>query len=205
MKQAEPSLYLKTSSIYNKIMQLAIAIMFIIVLMNMWVASGANDKTLINEYFHEISEQHLSQASSQIKLLMLSSEPDLLQKSIDELAKMPFVKSVHLYDETGQLLFSAKAINFSAETINDLYGLSPYKRNISANYVPFVQEIRTDKLLGYLRLTIEQAQLSDVLNTASDERQQLLRLMLMMAGVAGFFLTRGFNRFSRQGYRIPQS
>jgi len=203
MQQSETSLYLKTSSIYNKIMQLAIAIMFIIILMNLWIAGGVKDKTLIHEYFHEISAQYLNQAKVNIQILMVNEQSELLQKTIDDLAKLAFIKSVHLYDETGRVLFSSVAENFSSASINELYGLSPYKRNLSAKYVPFVQEIRTDKLLGYLRFTIEKSKLSEVLITASDESQQMLRIMLILAGCVGFFLTRGFNRFSRQGYRIP--
>lgn len=205
MQQPETSLYLKTSSIYNKIMQLAIAIVFIIILMNLWIAGGVKDKTLIHEYFHEISHQYLSQAKSSLQVLMLDSQSELLKKTIDKLAKNDFIKSVHLYDETGQVIYSSLKGNFSSATINDLYGLSPHKRNISAKYVPFVQEIRTDKLLGYVRFTIEKSKLNRVLTKASDERQQMLRIMLILAGCVGFFLTRGFNRFSRQGYRIPSN
>ena len=203
MQQSLNSLYLKTSSIYNKIMQLVIAIVFIIILMNMWIASGVNHRALISDYFDDISNQHLKQASSSLQLLMVDSAPQLIQQTIDQLTKIEFIKAVHLYDETGQVLFSSAAVNFSPDSINDLYGISPYKLNVSAQFVPFLQEIRTDKLLGYLRLTIEKDQLSRVLNEASDERQKLLRLMLILAGLVGFFLTRGFNRFSRQGYRIP--
>jgi membrane protein len=204
MKQSETSLYLKTSSIYNKIMQLAIAIVFIILLMNMWIAGGVNDKALISDYFYDISNQYLNQAGSGLQILLVNSENELIQQTVDELAKMKFVKSVHLYDETGQVLFFSSSESVASDSINDLYGISPYKDNTSAKFVPFVQEIRTDKLLGYLRFTIEKEQLSDVLNEASDQRQQLLRVMLILAGLVGFLLTRGFNRFSRQGYRIPQ-
>lgn len=203
MQQPEPSLYPKTSSIYNKIMQLAIAIMFIIVVMNLWIASGVKDKALINNYFQDISSQYLNQAGVSLQVLMINDENKLLKKTISELATLKFVQSVHLYDETGQMLFSAMSENYSIDTINDLYGVSPQKRNLSAKYVPFVQEIRTDKLLGYLRITIEKSQLSEVLTIASNDRQQLLRAMILMAVLVGFFLTRGFNRFSRQGYRVP--
>ena len=44
MTQTEQPLYPKLSSIYNKIMQLAIAIAFIIVLMNLWLYSQTMNK-----------------------------------------------------------------------------------------------------------------------------------------------------------------
>ena len=88
--------------------------------------------------------------------------------------------------------------------MNDLYGISEEKINQSSDYVPFVQEVRDEKLLGYLRVTIEKSYLNDTLSDGSEDRQKLLRLMLIIAGAVGFLLTRGLNRFSRQGYRPPQ-
>ena len=205
MQQPEPSLYPKTSSIYNKIMQLAIAIMFIIVLMNLWIANGTKDNELIDDYFQEISTQYLSQAVVSLQRLMLEQQNELIEEIIDDLSTMDYVQSVHLYDTTGRVLYSSTSENYSLDSVNDLYGISLNKRNNSAKYVPFVQEIRTDQLLGYLRITIEKSQLSEALTTASNERQRLFRLMLIMAGFVGFFLTRGLNRFSRQGYRPPKS
>jgi len=75
---------------------------------------------------------------------------------------------------------------------------------------PFVEEIRhsdsgSHNPHGYLRFTIEQSYLTDILAKSDEEQQSLLRLMLLLAGVVGFLLTRGLNRFSRRGYRLTTS
>ena len=64
MKQIEQPLYPKLSSIYNKIMQLAIAIVLIIVLLNLWLASSNQSKDSIEEHFYVLGEQHLRHPDS---------------------------------------------------------------------------------------------------------------------------------------------
>ncbi len=94
-----------------------------------------------------------------------------------------------------------------AKSINELYGISPHQRNLTETLTPFIEEVRyTDtrsyKLHGYMRFTIEQSYLTNILAKADEDQQSLLRLMLLLAGLVGFLLTRGLNRFSRRGYRL---
>jgi membrane protein len=204
MKQPEQPLYPKTSSIYNKIMQLASAIMLIIVLMNMWTSTVSKNEVNLQHHFSYLGDEFLQQATAGIFALVdskgvLNKHSTALKRYINTLANhSALVKNVHLYDQTGSLLISS-----TAETsVNDLYGISPQKLNRSEQLTTFVQEIRTEKLHGYLRITIEKTHLIQKLATVDEEQQSLFRLMLLMAGIAGFLLTRGLNRFSRQGYRI---
>ena len=73
-------------------MQLAIAIIFIIVLMNLWIASGVSDKTLINKYFQDISTQYLNQAGINLQVLMGENQKKLLQKIAKTLAPLPVTR-----------------------------------------------------------------------------------------------------------------
>lgn len=205
MQQSDPAFYPKMSSIYNKIMQLVVAIALIIVLLNILISNSVNDGERIDNYFDAIGEQYLQQANMSLQVLIETDNKDLLEQTVNKFSALDYVKSVHLYNATGEVLFSSFADDFDNDSINDLYGLSPNKDNVSKQYVPFVQEIRNEKLLGYLRFTIEKSQLSRVLSIASSERQKLIHVMLIIAGFVGFFLTRGFNRFSRQGYRPPKT
>jgi membrane protein len=95
-------------------------------------------------------------------------------------------------------------------TINELYGISPEYANLTDKLTPFVEEIRhsaenNNSLHGYLRFTIEPAYLTDILAKADEEQRSLQHLMLLLAGVVGFLLTRGLNRFSRRGYRLSSA
>jgi len=205
MTQTELPLYPKLSSIYNKIMQLAIAIAFIVVLMNLWLYSQTQDKQTIEQHFYDVGQQYLQQAL--VGLSVLTSEVKtkqsrkLLQSYIDELQEAKVIKEVHLYDPSGQLVLSSE----HAKTINALYGLSDKKLNKSEFSVPFVGEIHNGQLLGYVRLTLDKKYLTANLLKNTDEQFTLLRLMMIIAGIVGFLLTRGLNRFSRQGFRLADA
>lgn len=223
MKQTEQPLYPKLSSIYNKILQLASAILIIIVLMGILQANRNKNVDNLTTHFNYIAKQQLHQASVGVAIILEQShqskliETAFLQRYLDGLTQVDFVKQAHLYDATGLLLVSSTSVEKSkqgyalaptkAKSINDLYGISPYQRNVTDSLTPFVDEIRysdtsTHQLHGYLRFTIEQSYLTDILAKADEEQQTLQRLMLLLAGLVGFLLTRGLNRFSRRGYRL---
>ncbi len=201
MSQTELPLYPKVSSIYNKIMQLAIAIFIIIVVMNLWFYSYGENRRALEKDFRYISQQYLSQLAIAADILLAKND-DALQGYVDDIAQQSWIKDVSLYDETGQIVVASK----NQSNINDLYGFSQYKADKSAQYTPFVKELRIDgKLKGYLRLTVENGGLTQHIDQASEQHYNLLRLMMILAGVVGFLLTRGLNRFSRQGFRLAKS
>jgi len=225
MKQAEQSLYPKLSSIYNKILQLASAILLIILLMSILQSIGGRNADNLRLHFNYIAKQQLQQAIAGAAVILEQSHENkankhqFLQYYLDGLTKVNFVKQAHLYDASGLLLISSVSVGKDkqgneltapkAKSINDLYGISPHQRNLTDTLTPFVEDIRyTDstsyKIHGYLRFTIEQSYLTDILAKADEEQQSLQRLMLLLAGVVGFLLTRGLNRFSRRGYRLSQ-
>ncbi|WP_284245609.1 AhpA/YtjB family protein [Thalassotalea insulae] len=198
MTQTELPLYPKFSSIYNKIMQLAIAIFIIIVLMNLWVYSYGENKRALKQHFRYVSEQNLAQLTSGVKFLW-NNNREQIQPYFDEMAQQHWIKDISLYDTTGQLLIATE----HQASVKELYGLALYKQDKSELFTPFVSELRVDgKLLGYLRLTVENKVLTHSIAQAADEHYDLLRLMMILAGVVGFLLTRGLNRFSRQGFRL---
>jgi len=205
MTQTEQPLYPKLSSIYNKIMQLAIAIAFIIVLMNLWLYSQTMNKQTIEQHFYEVAQQYLLQASAGLSVLTpelkTKQSRQLLQNYVDELQQTELINEIHLYDITGQLIISSE----SAKSVKALYGLSKKNLNKSETSVPFVGEIRKESLVGYVRLTLDKQYLTNKLLDNNDQQFTLLRLMMIIAGVVGFLLTRGLNRFSRQGFRLMGS
>ena len=201
MSQPEQPLYPKLSSIYNKIMQLAIAIFFIVLLMNLSLFSQQQSQHSIEQNFDYTGEQYLSQASAGIQVLLAREKDKELQAYIDSLSRTEIIKEILVYDPSGQLLVSSSGIG----SIKDLYGISLNKLNLSNDFIPFAQEIRTDKLLGYVRITLEKSYLTEQLSKTSNEQHQLTRLMMIIAVGVGFLLTRGFSRFSRQGFRLASS
>lgn len=198
MKQPEQPLYPKLSPIYNKILQLFVAILLIVFLMNFWVKSRDTQQIQIQEHANKIGKLYLAQAATSAAPY-LSGQQDQLQQYTDSLVQQSLVKSVHIYDLTGQTI----ARSDHAESIKDLFGINVNKINQSKDVVPFVQELRTDKLHGYIRLSLYRSILADDLADNSRSQYDMMRLLMIVAGVIGFLLTRGLNRFSRQGYRPP--
>jgi len=205
MTQIEKPLYPKLSSIYNKIMQLVIAIAFIVLLMNLWIYSQTKNKQSIEQHFYDVGQQFLHQASAGLSVLTTEVKTkqsrQLLQNYIEELQQSKVIKEVHLYDVTGQLIINSEG----AKSVKALYGLSDNKLNKSEFSVPFVGEIRKEALVGYVRLTLDKKLLTSKLLQNNDQQFTLLRLMMIIAGVVGFLLTRGLNRFSRQGFRLENT
>jgi membrane protein len=204
MTQTEQPLYPKLSPIYNKIMQLAIAIAFIIVLMNLWIYSQSNNKQSIEQHFYDVGHQYLQQVSAGLSVLTpevnTKESRQILQNYIDELQKAEVIEEIHLYDISGQLILSSQ----DGKSVKALFGLSDNKLNKSEFSVPFVSEIRKDILVGYVRITLDKNYLTTNLLKSNEQQFTLLRLMMIIAGVVGFLLTRGLNRFSRQGFRIGE-
>ncbi|AWB58401.1 MULTISPECIES: AhpA/YtjB family protein [unclassified Colwellia] len=198
MKQIEQPLYPKLSSIYNKILQLAIAILLIVLLMDFWVSSRDSQQMHIQAHANKVGKLYLAQAATSA-MPYLAQNPNNLQQYADSLVQQPLVKSVHIYSITGQVMANSE----QAESINDLFGISIRQINKTDNVFPFVQELRSDKLHGYIRLSLHRSMLVDDLANNSRSQFDIMRILMIVAGVIGFLLTRGLNRFSRQGYRPP--
>jgi membrane protein len=205
MVQTELPLYPKISSIYNKIMQLAIAIVLIILVMNIWLASDTKTQKVINQQFVNIGQNNTENIAATIAILLTVKSDvqnnTLLKQYIKSLTRSVFIDDVRFYDQSGQLLVASE----HSITIRELYGIDDYKINRSDKLTAFVSEVRQQKnhqLQGYIRVITKKSSVTQALVDDNKEKRQLKRLMLMMAGVIGFLLTRGLNRFSRQGFRL---
>ena len=198
MKHYELPLYPKLSPIYNKIIQLASAILLMTVILYLWAVANERHQQTVNQHFRFIAKQYLSQITQGVSVV--NSNKAQLRTFIDQLAEKKWVKDISYYDITGQLIYRSDKQN----SVRELFGLALLNSNESSTYVPFLQELRSNSLDGYIRLTVERDLLVKELQVAGNNQYRSMGFMLLMAGVVGFLLTRGFNRFSRQGYRIEK-
>jgi membrane protein len=213
MNKLELPLYPKLSSIYNKILQLVSAILLIVILMVFLVVNAEKSDQALEQHFEQVSNNFLQQAVAGISALLdenrvsgsKKNQNALLQSYLNNLANADFIKQVHLYDKTGLILLMSESSGEASSSIKLLYGIDESIQTLdkSKQYVPFITEIRSENLSGYLRLTIEKSYLTSALTKDSEESHTLSRLLLIIAGLIGFLLTRGLNRFSRQGFRAP--
>lgn len=199
MTPMEQPLYPKLSSIYNKILQLSLAIILMVMMMSFWVFSQQEQQQQIQQHADEFSQYYLAQAASNV-MFHLSNNREQLQVYVDDLAKQPLVADVHVYDNKGAIIAKSQA----AKSIKTLYGIAANTSDHSQNITPYVQQLTSTQFSGHLRLSLHRPLLVDKLLADSRNQFDINRVLMAIAGIIGFLLTRGFNRFSRQGFRPPK-
>lgn len=201
MKQTKLTFYLKRSSILNKIIQLAIAIGTIVVVMNLWVNNNYNINQSIENHFQTLGQNYLTQSAQTIALLSKKEDKKIIESYFKNVTQPSWIGDIIWYDATGQVILSSQ----DSLSIKSLYGIDNFSLNRHQQQMPFMQEIRNEKLEGYLRITLNKDELTEDLTKEHRHRDMMLRAMIVLAGMVGFFLTRSFNRFSRQGFRLKES
>jgi membrane protein len=231
MTESQPVLQPKLSPVYNKIIQIISAVAIVIALLLFWESSNQVTKQTLSSHFDSTAKRHLHQASSGVLAIINSQEKQiknkskkkaidlshlspenklLLQSFINNMMAADYVKQIHLYGKDGQLYYQAQSTDTVYKSlehgkqqysINEIYGLDGISDNKSKTLKPFITELRGEHLYGYLRLTIDKKILMNALIKSEIQSTQNIGFMLILAGVVGFLLTRGFNRFSRQGFR----
>ena len=182
-------------------MQIGIAIILLLMILNLSVISVDESEELLEQHFTTLSKQFTEQAVNTSKVLLKAKNKKQLQEFVQSLTVSELVLEAHLYDQRGQVIAHSE----QHTSVNELYGIEKGSINTSDKYVPFIQEIRGDNLLGYLRLNLVKEKVTDTMQDQIYNQFELFRIMLIVAVIAGFLLTRGFNRFSRQGLRIRKS
>ena len=81
MTQSELPLYPKISSIYNKILQLAIAIVMLIILMNIMLDNHVSNQDVVQAHFSEYGDNYINQAANATLLLMSTGKKSTSQSA----------------------------------------------------------------------------------------------------------------------------
>ena len=204
MKQNSVSLYPKISSIYNKILQLAIAVILVILLLNLAIFNNSENSATLEQHFDQLGHEFLLQNKASVELLLRQKNRAQLRAYIEQQVTNEVIASAHLYSHTGQLIASS-----NEQSINQLYNVGNKQNGaqmaVTKDLVPFVLALGKQGELGYLRFNLNKEKLLVALEQRQQHNQQLLHLLILLAGFIGFLLTRGFARFSRQGFRASST
>lgn len=179
-------------------MQLAIAIICIIILMNMWLDNVRKDERVLAQHFDKIGEKYLQQAAIGVRSMQSKNDKAALVQYLEQLATEDEVDSIQVYGATGEKL----AESGNASLMPTAYDVKHQPFNEAT--VPFVKALSDEKGSGFIRIDLVKSEMIDALAKENSDQQQLTRLMLLIAGITGFFITRGLSRFSRQGFRVEQ-
>lgn len=191
-------LYPQVTSIYNKLLQIGVGVILLFLILNLSVMNANDSKVQLEQHFSGVSNAFVKQAVNTSKIILATNNKKQQQQFMQSLTESDAVAEALLYDVSGQLI--AHSDNFSS--VNELYGIAQGSEDTSKQYVTFTHEIRGDELQGYLRLNVVRDVLVKPLEKQLFSQNELFRIMLLIAVAAGFLLTRGSSRFSRQGIRL---
>ena len=209
-----PSRQLNTTSVYRRLSQVGLSVGLLIVVLNMWVDTSQKGEQMqsANASLHTrlMFKQTALVAQRQIK----AKRKTALEQTLNDMTKDPFIVQAIVYDRDGLPI----AKSDEAQSAHQLY---QKQRSVIDTLPPhgpeavesphlglkmYVTEIREEaKIIGYLHVTYMQNQaLAAPLQFHQGNMQKIL-LMMLLSGLIGYMLTRGFSRFSRQSYRITEN
>ena len=181
-------------------MQIIGAILLLLVVLKLSVINLDNNANGINHHFQQVSSKFVEQAVNNAKVLFEKNDKEQIQQYVESMTTADFVSEAILYDETGQIIAQSEQVT----PIIDLFDQQESNADNALEQIVVIQEVRTDKLIGYLRLNfVKETFVSDI-QQQLDKQSESFRILLLLSAFAGFLLTRGFSLFSRQGYRVSK-
>lgn len=193
-KQFQPTV----TSPYRKLLQIGGGILLLVILLNQLIVNLMDNQEALDEHFEMISDSYIQQSINTGKLLLQRKDKKQVRAFVKSLSVTELVKGATLYDKSGQII----AQSDNRLSIKELYGIEQGSVNVAPDTLSIVREIRDGKLIGFIRLTLNKKQFTQKLESQLKEQSEIARLMMLMAIISGFLLTRGFGRFSRQGVRL---
>ncbi|CAM3866811.1 AhpA/YtjB family protein [Rheinheimera salexigens] len=193
------SVIANTTASYIKLLQVALAVLGIWLLLQAWVMTQQQGKALLQQQSSQLMRETLITLADTAGYLIENDQLDGLEQLTQNVASSNYLFDVVVYDANGVRMSSS-------ENSGPAYQL--YNPDYIEALTPMVQPIvKRQQLLGYMKFSLRlDASLTPIAQPWQDLMQQLL-LMLLLAGVVGFLLRRGFSRFSRQSLRLkpPQA
>lgn len=180
-----------------KLLQIAIAVIGIWLLLHSWVLTQQQGKHLLQQQNSQLMQEMLTALSHTAAYLIENDQLDGLEQLTQHIAASQYLHDVVVYDANGVRMSWSE-------------GSAParllYSPSQTEQLQAMVQTITKDQqLLGYIKLSLRQdASLTPISQSWQQMMQQLLA-MLVLAGVVGFMLRRGFSRLSRQSLRLRRA
>jgi len=183
-----------TTSSTIKLLQIAIAIGGIWLLLHSWMLTRQQGQQLLQQQSSQLMRETLTALSHTAAYLIEHDQIDGLEQLTQHIADSPYLHDVVVYDANGVRMSWSE----NSAPARLLYGPSQ-QQPLQA----MVQPIRKNQqLLGYIKLSFRLDSALNQIHYSWQQLMQRLMAMLILAGIIGFLLRRGFSRFSRQSLRL---
>jgi membrane protein len=181
MSSSKLPLYPKISSVYNKIMQFAFAVVL----------------TQENQ-FNLFARNYIAQTAVTVRTFFDGKKRNGLSAYVNSLTALPIVSEVVVYDSRGQTLAASQG----SSTVKQHFALLPGYFNPQKAYVPFIAEVRDQELLGYIRINLDKEFLTGEIRASLERQFEIFKLLLVLAAMAGIFFMRSFNRLPTKDFKV---
>ena len=192
--------YVKTSSLTQKIGQLAAALILVVAVVSMWFNVSYRGKNLLSENAEVLANNILLQTSHSAQKYIENDDIEALHQLADSAMKSDYILEMVIYDNQGIVLSkSDNAITTRARFITDLsQEVKPL------NPAPFVKEIRNEDndLLGFVRITVLKKNLQNAGLTFVTEISGQIIVLALLSLLIGYLLTVGLRPFSSNAYYV---
>ena len=177
-----------------KLLQVGIAVMGIWLLLHSWVLTQQQGKQLLQQQSSQLMRETLTALSHTAAYLIENDQLDGLEQLTQHIAASPYLHDVVVYDANGVRMSWSEG----SAPARLLYSPA-HNEQLQA----MVQSISKDQqLLGYIKLSLRLDASLTPINMPWQQMMQQLMAMLVLAGIIGFLLRRGFSRLSRQSLSL---
>ncbi|BDM65489.1 hypothetical protein NFHSH190041_29410 [Shewanella sp. NFH-SH190041] len=189
---------------FTRLLQLLIAAGLIFALVQLWYASLLQGQHLLAHQSDKMARMMVQQmAYSAAPALQLEND-EQLQWLTHALVQDPKVMAATIYDAEGRQLSFAQSIS-----VEPLQPDSPQLIKLLKPYPPFVEAIYQDNLnLGYVEVNLAPQLFFNEIKAAHQINMEQQQLMLLIAGIIGFLLSRTFSfkraDFDRRRSRVAR-
>jgi membrane protein len=177
-----------------KLLQLAAAIAGIWLLLHSWVMTQQQGRQILQHQSSQLMRETLTTLSHTVAYLIEHDQLDGLEQLIQQIAASPYLYDVVVYDANGVRMSWSE----NSAPAQMLYG-TKQKEHLQAMVQPIMKH---QQLLGYIKLSVRlDASLSKI-NLSWQHLMQQFMIMLILAGVVGFLLRRGFAGLTQQSLHL---
>ncbi|GLX81358.1 hypothetical protein [Thalassotalea eurytherma] len=191
MKRIELPLYLKLSTIYNKILQLTIVIVLMLVVLNIHFISSQKSAENIHEYYQQVGQLQLQQLSNSAAITLEQGDRKALSRLAEQVSQQAFIRKVTFYDPTGQVIAKSSLAN-TRDELNTQLTENVDEAQLKATH--FIGEIRTTQLLGYVGISLHDEHIKMPLTNSINHLFEQSRLLFILAGIIGVLLARSLSK-----------
>lgn len=173
-------------SILKRLVNLALAVVIIIMCINLWLLSAEQAKNWHDKQANQLGRSLSLLATQILTSSLINNDNETISQQLGFLVNDPHVSGVALYNHKGQLLDEIKSgtsvlANFRLETKSPLV---------------FVQNISADgQIYGYLRLMINEDKVMEYHSEYQKQLTQQVQVLMLLAAAGALLLTSVFYKF----------